>query len=301
MRSKYIIKIFGNNAESIRDVTIKSWHIKAFFAIMFVIMAFFTFATYRAVKYTIDTSKMTRYQRENEYLRIHLKDMEAKITHLDSLIDRYYEDNASIRVKAGIPIPPRQFKEVGIGGELEEPPYPVQKEAFYSEEKLNKLLRFTKMQLNSFNQIEKKLAASQFIRDHTPSIYPTNGRLTSPFGYRIDPFTGKRKFHYGIDLAAPIGTPVYAPADGTVSLIRRNMRGYGLELEIKHGFGISTRYGHLSAILVKLGQKVKRGQMIARIGNTGRSTGPHLHYEVRVLGKPVNPINYIIPDTAYYE
>jgi murein DD-endopeptidase MepM/ murein hydrolase activator NlpD len=120
--------------------------------------------------------------------------------------------------------------------------------------------------------------------------------LASGFGYRRDPFTRTRKFHDGIDITAPVGTPVRATADGTVESIQYYRNGYGLTLVVNHGYGYKTVYAHLSLSKVKRYQKVERGEVIALVGNSGRTTGPHLHYEVQITGKARNPLNYIIPD-----
>jgi len=127
----------------------------------------------------------------------------------------------------------------------------------------------------------------------TPSIAPTHGWVTSGFGYRTSPFTSSREFHRGLDIAGRMRTPVQAPADGDV-VVAGHARALGNTVTISHGYGIETIYGHLAEVLVKPGAKVKRGQQIGLIGNTGRSTGPHLHYQVEVNGKPVNPQNYIL-------
>ena len=126
-----------------------------------------------------------------------------------------------------------------------------------------------------------------------PSTQPVKGTsLTSGYGVRNDPFRGRAAMHAGIDLAAPIGTPIYATADAFVERSEW-ANGYGNLVELNHGRGIQTRYGHLSKSLVKQGQRVKRGDLIALMGSTGRSTGSHLHYEVRIDGKAVNPIPFM--------
>jgi murein DD-endopeptidase MepM/ murein hydrolase activator NlpD len=126
----------------------------------------------------------------------------------------------------------------------------------------------------------------------TPALWPVRGWVDSPFGNRISPFTGTIQFHEGIDIAAEIGTPVLAPADGVV--IKAGFEsGYGNVVELSHGYGFMTVFGHNSRLNVKPGQHVKRGDIISFSGNTGLSTGPHLHYEVRVNGLPVNPISYL--------
>lgn len=116
--------------------------------------------------------------------------------------------------------------------------------------------------------------------------------FTSNFGFRSDPFRGSRAMHAGVDIPGPLGTPIYATADGVVGRAQR-LGGYGNYVEIEHGQGIQTRYGHMSAILVAPNTRVKRGQLIGRMGSTGRSTGSHLHYEVRLDGRAVNPMPFL--------
>lgn len=130
-------------------------------------------------------------------------------------------------------------------------------------------------------------------RTSSPSLWPLKGLITSSFGYRESPFSSKNEFHSGIDISCSTGTPVLSPADGTVSYIGYN-DGYGRFLELDHGYGITTIYGHLSRTEGVLGKKVQRGQIIAHTGSSGRTTGPHLHYEVRLHGAPINPFKFIL-------
>jgi murein DD-endopeptidase MepM/ murein hydrolase activator NlpD len=126
----------------------------------------------------------------------------------------------------------------------------------------------------------------------TPSVWPVRGWVTSPYGNRTSPFSGIVKFHEGLDIAAQTGTPIMAPADGVVVKAGFSS-GYGNMVEISHGYGIKTVYGHSSRLNVKPGQRIRRGEVIAYVGDTGTSTGPHLHYEVRLNGLPVNPVKYM--------
>jgi murein DD-endopeptidase MepM/ murein hydrolase activator NlpD len=126
----------------------------------------------------------------------------------------------------------------------------------------------------------------------TPSVWPVRGWITSPYGNRTSPFSGTVKFHEGLDIAAQTGTPVMAPADGVVVKAGFST-GYGNMVEISHGYGIKTVFAHHSRLNVKAGQRIKRGDVIAYVGDTGSSTGPHLHYEVRLNGLPVNPMKYM--------
>lgn len=126
----------------------------------------------------------------------------------------------------------------------------------------------------------------------TPSLLPVAGYFGDGYGWRSDPFTGEREFHRGLDIVAPHGEPVRAAADGVVVQAGRTV-GYGWMVHISHGYGLGTRYGHLSAVLVRPGQRVRKGDVIGRVGSTGRSSGPHLHYEVYRGASPVNPRAYL--------
>jgi len=158
---------------------------------------------------------------------------------------------------------------------------------------LDKLLHEAKLTQIQEKKLLSLLKDKQQILASTPSIWPTQGWLASKFGWRISPITGQKEFHKGLDIAGPIGTPIIAPADGIVSFVGHYGR-YGLCVDINHGNGIVTRYGHLKRVLVKKGEHVKRRQIIAYMGNSGSSTGPHLHYEVRLNNIPVNPMRYIL-------
>ena len=153
----------------------------------------------------------------------------------------------------------------------------------------------SEIELNKRDKIElfKFLDEQKTILASTPSMWPTRGWTSSSFGYRSSPFTGNREFHKGIDISARSGSPVVASADGIIFFSGLD-RGYGRTITIKHGYGLKTRYAHLKKILVKKGQFVKRGEIIGLVGNSGRSTGPHLHYEVHLNGVPINPMKYII-------
>ncbi len=139
------------------------------------------------------------------------------------------------------------------------------------------------------------LSERQSLMSATPSIKPARGWYTSRFGYRISPFTGRPVMHNGVDIAAVPGSPIYAPADGIVSFAGYDS-GYGKLVSIDNGYGVTTRFGHTSQIFVEVGQRVHRRDVIAAVGSTGRSTGPHCHYEVRVNGIPVDPMNYILDE-----
>jgi murein DD-endopeptidase MepM/ murein hydrolase activator NlpD len=157
------------------------------------------------------------------------------------------------------------------------------------------------MEQNLSTLSDRSSKLEEFYRDQTvllsstPSIWPVRGYLSAGFGNRIDPFTGQKDFHPGLDVSTPIGTKVFAPADGVV--VSTSPQGaYGNAIVIDHGYGVVTRYGHLEGYAVKPAQKVKRGDLIGYVGSTGRSTGPHLHYEVWVRDQAQNPIHFILDE-----
>ena len=155
-------------------------------------------------------------------------------------------------------------------------------------------------QSQSFDQLRKSASEQKDKMDHIPGVIPLDIKdytMSSGYGVRRDPVYGTRKFHEGLDFAAPTGTPVYATADGVVEVAERT-GGYGNCIDIAHGYNYLTRYAHLSEILVAQGQQVKRGELIGKVGSTGKSTGPHLHYEVRFKNEPQNPVNYYFLDLS---
>ncbi len=137
------------------------------------------------------------------------------------------------------------------------------------------------------------LSMQQSLMRSTPSIRPARGMITSDFGYRPSPISGQLKLHQGIDFGAPPGSPVYATADGIISYAGFDS-DYGKLVSIDHGYGVVTRYAHNSELFVVVGQKIKRGDVVSAVGNTGRSTGAHIHYEVRINNVPVDPMNYVL-------
>ncbi|MCP4575236.1 MAG: peptidoglycan DD-metalloendopeptidase family protein [Deltaproteobacteria bacterium] len=162
------------------------------------------------------------------------------------------------------------------------------------EQRIQELSQVSEIQKTDFRSLVNHLEEKRKKLDHTPSINPLeDGWVTSLFGTRVSPFTNRKQFHKGLDIAAAKGTPIIAPANGKVTFVGR--RGHlGYVVIIDHGYGTVTRYGHLLKSLVKKGKRVKRGDPIALVGATGRTTGPHLHYEVRVDGVHVNPKPYIL-------
>ena len=165
---------------------------------------------------------------------------------------------------------------------------------------LNKLSARMINQSKSYAQIDGYIKNKEQLLACTPAIQPVSNkdlsRIASGFGYRIDPVYKTTKFHAGLDFAAPQGTPIYATANGTVEVAGNTGNGYGNHVVINHGYGYGTLYGHMFRVKVKPGQKVKRGEVIGYVGSTGKSTGPHCHYEVHRNGDPVDPVYYFYND-----
>ncbi len=228
---------------------------------------------------------------ENRSLREKMEHLGREIAFLRARMDSMFEINNQLRLAMGLPEVPEDVKYMGMGGYID-------RDTLKNE--LYAIKNLVRMEYRDLQNLKKLLRQKQEELKYTPSILPSYGYMTSGFGYRRDPFTGRIKFHEGLDISAPIGTPVYAPADGIVTFVGiRN--GYGLTVEIKHGDRYITRYAHLSESLVRVGQRVQRGDMIARVGNSGRSTGPHLHYEVMKDGVPMNPKRFIILGEVVYD
>mgnify|MGYP002630341973 CR=1 FL=1 len=162
--------------------------------------------------------------------------------------------------------------------------------------RLEVLTKQVVVQSRSLEELESLAKSKEDLLGAMPSIQPIHKndlkRMASGFGYRTDPFTKKRRFHQGMDFTAPRGTPVYATGDGVVARVDNRAAGYGWHVRIDHGFGYVSLYAHLSKYNVKRRQKIKRGDIIGYVGSTGRSVGPHLHYEIFKDGKRVNPLNY---------
>jgi murein DD-endopeptidase MepM/ murein hydrolase activator NlpD len=165
---------------------------------------------------------------------------------------------------------------------------------------LNNLSHRVKAQKISYIEVSELVKTKENILSHTPAIQPVSNkdlsRIASGFGYRIDPVYKTTKMHPGIDFTAPQGTPIYATADGVIDLAGNSGNGYGNHVIIRHGYGYETLYGHMVRVKAREGQSVKRGEVIGWVGSTGKSTGPHCHYEVHFKGQKIDPVYYFFND-----
>ncbi len=245
------------------------------------------------------SSENSVLKEENAQLRSQILLVQEKVAHISSTLDRVERFDAKLRsAVTQLQDPERNLAigPVGNSDSLTAIPGPAPAgEANISAlpGKLSSLESEAARQEQSLRELQEYFDDQRSQLASTPSIWPARGWVTSDFGTRIDPYTAERKMHQGMDIATPHGQSVYTPSDGSVVFIGTE-GGYGKVLVVDHGYGVKTRYGHLSEIFVHLGARVKRGDRIAAVGNTGRSTGPHLHYEVRVNGIPENPRKFIL-------
>jgi murein DD-endopeptidase MepM/ murein hydrolase activator NlpD len=245
----------------------------------------------------------SRLQKENVRLEGELTQLGEKVDVLRENLNRSYRFQEMVSVAIGLDPMDSNVREAGVGGrspvwpEITELPQTA-RPAVSLEHDLNKLLRQARIQHQGYQALIDTLSLRQTSIDHLPSIRPVDvGWLSSGYGYRKDPFTGKSRFHRGLDFSVPVGTPVRAVADGVILQLKHE-RGMGKMIRIDHGQHLKTTFAHLSDWTVKIGQRVVRGEIIGHSGNTGRSTAPHLHYEVSVGGRHVNPLPYILDNYA---
>ena len=248
-------------------------------------------------------SKIKTLERTNAVLVDRLAEAKSKIDSINQQIALITHKDDELRTVLGLSRLSSDVRDVGIGGSDYDYNFEDEVSGFEDNiglgkqlNELSKLEREVKLELNSYTELMSTFQKKQDSLKYLPSLKPVlDGYLSSRFGMRMHPIQGIRKHHEGLDLSAPRGTPVYASADGTVTFTGV-AGGYGRMVRIDHKYGYETRYGHLNKYVVREGEKVKRGQKIGEVGNTGISTAPHLHYEVRFDGKPLDPRSYYFDD-----
>ena len=257
-------------------------------------LAFFTiggiFAAGAYFNTSFDRGQLEQVRAENAALRSVNQGFETSIRDLETQVADYQQRIHKLAIVAGLTeLSPSA--EAGIGGTD-----PLEDEAEMGDQLVS--LEGMLLKMNGGMQLlERKLDERHLLISATPAVTPVRGLLTSGFGYRSDPFTGRRAFHRGIDIVAPAGKEVLATGDGVITRAGRS-QGLGNAVYISHGFGLVTRYGHMSRIHAKVGQQVRRGDVIGLVGSSGRATGTHVHYEVYVDGRAVNPLGYILDGTS---
>ena len=294
------ILIFGQKASKTRNLRIN----KKTFKIVFYLFAFgllattFLFCDY--IQLRKKTFELSRLRQETETQKSQIQFFSGRIEDLEKQLSKLKDFDKRIRIIANLEKGQETTSLVGVGG-----PSPSDiREKLKSGRDEKGLIQQMRTDVEwlqseamsreeSLSELEKLLQSKKEMLAHTPSIWPIMGWVTSVFGFRTDPFTGLSQMHEGIDISNRVGTPVVASADGIVSDTGNDLV-YGKLLVISHGFGMTTRYSHLSKVMVRVGEKVKRGDKMAEVGMSGRTTGPHLHYEIKLNGIPVNPVRYIL-------
>jgi murein DD-endopeptidase MepM/ murein hydrolase activator NlpD len=237
--------------------------------------------------------------KENASLKKELGDVLSQQNSVESTLDSLSHLEEKIRALYGMNTYDKAFLAFGVGGrrpDMSNQPY----SPAVSEQILNSGLKNRQLQSkitftsSSFKQIEEFVRYRHNLWEHTPFVLPAKGEITSPFGYRTHPISGENKFHEGLDIANSRWTPIFATADGMVTTASESS-SFGNLVVLDHGNGYQTKYGHLTKIMVEKGQLVKRYSLVGYMGDTGRATGTHLHYEVHRDGAAQNPEKYILP------
>jgi murein DD-endopeptidase MepM/ murein hydrolase activator NlpD len=276
----FIVSTTSRSRSYVRRVTIHQRWLKA----TAVVVAFLFCAAAYGVYGLTQQALHLRIEEENNRLRIENERQRRQLKKLEDRVDAIEDDARRLSEMSGVPADgqPQEQQEEGTS------PHGAGGPALDAESV--ELLELRAARLEMDLQVYE---ATLRERARVPSIWPVEGESTDSFGYRGNPFGGGgSEFHPGQDIAAPHGTPVFAPADGTV-LEAGWKNGYGQTVVLDHGNGLTTRYGHLSKVEVGVGQELKRGEQLGLVGSTGRSTGPHLHYEVRLGDLPVSPRHYL--------
>ena len=266
----------------------------AFFAAIMLI-AFFNF---------FDSPKEKMLIRELDNMALQYELMNEKLSQVSAVLDNVQDrdDNIYRVIFEADPIP-SSIRKAGIGGvnryeKLEG--YNNSELIISTAQKLDQISKQLYIQSKSFDEVIEMATKKSDMLASIPAIQPVTNkelkRLSSGYGRRIDPYYKKPKFHYGVDFSAPQGTPIYATGNGTVKKTKKSRRGFGNHIVIDHGYGYESLYAHMQKYTVRKGQKVKRGDLIGYVGNSGKSTAPHLHYEVHKNGIKVNPAYYFHND-----
>jgi murein DD-endopeptidase MepM/ murein hydrolase activator NlpD len=282
----------------------KVWIIKSFtFLTAFMVVSVIG---YFSITYLFSSWIMEAREREVKAKDLQFELLKKKLTEVEKVLDdmQNRDDNIYRIIFEADPIP-KSIRMAGFGGinrydEIEKSTN--SKIVVETAKELDIIQKRMYIQSKSYDEIIEKALNKEHMLACLPAIQPVANkgleRTSSGFGYRMHPLYKILQFHSGQDFAAPIGTEIYATADGTVEKVENANWGYGKNIIIDHGYGFKTLYGHMSEFKVTLGQKIKRGQLIGLVGNTGMSTGPHVHYEVIKNGEKVNPINYFFNDLS---
>ena len=294
----FSVIIVPHSKTNFKTLTFSKRSIKLLLGGAAVVLVVLSFILVDYFSMTIIRSKYRTLARENTEQKEKISNYEESIKRLKTTISSFESYAKRLNVMMGLKSPDVIQGEPGLGGGdpgpegAAEPEPDPQTISFSAIQNLTQKADSVEKNLGSLINILESQTARLAT---TPTIWPAQGWVSSLFGYRIDPFTGKRTFHRGIDIATNLGNPVAATADGNVIKATFD-KFFGLTVIISHGGGIVTQYCHLDKYIVRAGQRIKRGDLLGYVGKTGKALGPHLHYEVRVNDKSVNPYNYILEE-----
>lgn len=253
------------------------------------------FGIFQAYLHTSGDPIVNSQKLQNAQLRAALTELNERNYELMAQVDALHaKDNELYRSVFGMDEINEGIYEGGIGGAEDFDPNAGPGVVTNAKKNIERLASKIRQQASSYQDIASELESNKDKLSHIPAIKPVPGKLISGFGMRMHPILRIRKMHTGIDMEARMGTPVHATGDGKVKFAGAKANGYGTHIDVDHGYGFVTKYAHLSKIVVKQGQEIKRGELIGYSGNTGQSAGPHLHYEVVKEGRKVNPVNHLI-------
>ena len=283
---------------------ISQWHfsntkILVLLSISLVVLGSFLLVGADYVSQILYDKRLKEFKENYSSVVSNIDNIQFRLKELDQQILEIEAKDKAIRSYAGMPEVDKDIRKLGIGGNALYNPSKIDhlapvisKEISDLHLDIEKLSRQVNFELASYETIYERVKNDIDRIRHIPSIRPVSGGLlNSSFGYRQDPIDDVRRFHQGQDFAVPTGTPIFAPADGIVKRAYY-IGGFGNHIKLEHSSGYTTTFSHLSKIFVRHGQKIKRGEIIGETGNTGRSTAPHLHYEVHYRGTPKNPLDY---------
>lgn len=294
--------VLSNHASKTKQIRVSVRTLKAAVAVGVVFTLVLLAGIFDYARIKSNYSEYYNLKKDYTSQKIVLQSFSSKIKEMEGQIARLGLFDKKLRIIANIEAPRETAHTdqiMGLGGAsadeefLSGPGARLNGLVTRMRSDLNRLEQQASFQENSFAELQEQLVKQASFLAATPSIWPARGWVTSTYGNRISPFTGRPQRHKGLDIANRVGTSVIAPANGIVVKVGRN-GALGKSVVISHGYGVKTTYGHLSEASVKTGQRVKRGQKIASMGNTGRSTGPHLHYAITSNGVSVNPSKYIL-------
>ncbi len=307
MARHYTVLFIDDKGNPVRETLVSKTSIRLIISFVLILFGFIGTGAYHYTRLHNAVADKENLMASLELQKTEIQSQRNQIQSFANEIDQLKtsllalnEFEHKIRIMANLERKTDQTSLFSIGGSMPDnldPNLPLDQDHDHLIRKMHthieQVQQASSIQEDEFSNLLNSLKDKRNLLAATPSLRPTNGWISSGFGYRISPFTGRREFHNGLDIATKEGTPIIAPGDGVVTYAGKKWL-IGNMITIDHSHGMLTQYGHIKELIAKKGDRVKRGEVIALVGNTGRSTGPHVHYMVRLNGVPVNPETYIL-------